>query len=72
MSTHFKDYESVEGQFTACGRYYPNNGSLGRGVVISTKIGNVSCQGCLRTERFKLAKARVSRPLDAPIPERFR
>lgn len=70
MSTHFKDYVSVAGQFTACGRYCPYDIPLGRGVVITAKIGNVSCQNCIKSELFRLAKARVSRPLDAPIPAR--
>lgn len=66
MSTHFFDYKSVEGRYTACGNYHPDNEPVGRGVVITTHVSDVTCQSCIRTERFRLAKARVSRPLDAP------
>jgi hypothetical protein len=70
MSTHFLDYTSVEGRWTACGRFFPDDKPLGRGIAITTQvnslIGGVSCNGCIGSDRFRLAKARVGRPLDAP------
>lgn len=70
MSTHFWDYNSVEGQISACGRFYPTDKPLPRGVAITMSTRDVSCQSCIRSERLRLAKARVSRPLDAPIATR--
>lgn len=71
MSTHLLDRDSDEGQFTACGRYYAGGAIRHkRGVVVTTATRDVSCQKCIQSERFRLVKTRVSRPLDAPIPER--
>lgn len=68
MSTHFRGPNSRVGQFTACGRLYENADNPGRGVVITATINEVTCQGCIRSESFRAAKTRVSRPLDAPLP----
>ena len=70
MATHFKDRQTPEGQWTACGVLHPNNVPLGRGVVITTKvgpgIGEVTCHGCIGSEQYKAAKARLRPALDAP------
>lgn len=69
MATHFKDRNHADGQLTACKRYFTNAVvPLPRGVAITTNVRDVSCQRCLGSERFKSAKARISRPLDSPTP----
>lgn len=58
MATHMLDYKSVEGRWTACGRYYENGKELPRGVAIDASDFPVSCQRCLGTERLKIARCR--------------
>ena len=58
MATHFLDYNSVEGRWTACGRYFANGTDLPRGVAISESDFPVSCQLCLGSERLRVARAR--------------
>lgn len=57
MATHLKDYKSVEGTWTACGRYFADNAPMPRGVTVSESDHPVSCQSCLGTERLKIMRA---------------
>lgn len=70
MATHYLSHHTVNGLKTACGRYF-DSASLPRGVVVQTGISGVSCQGCIGSDEFRKAKARVGRALDDPrIPHR--
>jgi hypothetical protein len=66
MSTHFYDYTSAEGRFTACGQLFLDRVPLARGVAITKSTAEVSCQRCLGSTTFIHAKARVPRALDDP------
>lgn len=68
MATHMLDYKSIEGRWTACGRFFADKAPLPRGVTVAESDADVSCQPCLRTERLKVARVRRHggpRPLSA-------